>query len=536
MSIKDLLENPSWLAAYLRSKHFNSSSYLKSLTSLVAKLMALGKHRVGIDVSKLDKDSLPDRVGDGKQHPVIPTRLYFDVMTSLNDDIAFYSRYQNELRKFIGRFKDPTYGKCLDVQKRLGGDVETNPQPTFLEAAENSNLSEFFKAESCDNTNSLMSLIGKIQYSIALSIHMYTGMRRDEALRLTYSCLDSDSFTLPSNNKVSVSLISTTTKFTGFRKEVRWYAPDDVIAAIELGKALCRGLSECAGCSVVDAPLLISPAVIQVKSRSKIKPVVFKKRHKPKWFSRLIITPDDYKELIETDEDRDWASESDFAIGKTWHLTSHQFRRSLAFYAANSGLVSLPSLRRQFKHLSLAMARYYTNGFENLATMFGMYNAETSEYEIPSDHFIFEFQSGVPIATVNRLMNDIFNSDETLFGKRGGYIERVRNSNKDEIAILEIRSDTEKRVHNGELAYKDTLLGGCLSTKKCDSAMLGDFYNCIGCDESAIKQSKLEAEILQLETEVSNYTPGTGEYQVTLEALNKLKAFHTHRMASTGTN
>jgi hypothetical protein len=94
----------------------------------------------------------------------------------------------------------------------------------------------------------------------------------------------------------------------------------------------------------------------------------------PKWLAEVIITKEDYKELIETDEEKDWASIDKFQIGQPWPLTTHQWRRSIAFYAANSGLVSMPSLRRQFKHLSLAMSRYYAKGFENLATMFGCYN------------------------------------------------------------------------------------------------------------------------------------------------------------------
>jgi hypothetical protein len=141
---------------------------------------------------------------------------------------------------------------------------------------------------------------------------------------------------------------------------------------------------------------------------------------------------------------------------------------------------------------------------------------------VPSDHIILEFQSGLPIATANRPLNDAFNSEVQLCGKRGGYIERVRSKAGNGATIFEVREETERRVHDGELDYKETLLGGCLKPSTCEHAMLGDCYNCIGRDDSVVKRPNLEAEIELMEAELKQYKVGSGEYQVTYDTLSKL--------------
>lgn len=67
-----------------------------------------------------------------------------------------------------------------------------------------------------------------------------------------------------------------------------------------------------------------------------------------------------------TSWDRDFNEDEKFHVGSVWAFASHQFRRSLACYAASSGFVKLPTLNRQFKHLTLAMTRYYSRNFKML--------------------------------------------------------------------------------------------------------------------------------------------------------------------------
>ena len=49
-------------------------------------------------------------------------------------------------------------------------------------------------------------------------------------------------------------------------------------------------------------------------------------------------------------------------VGQPWALSTHQFRRTLAFYCIKNRLGTLVALKQQFKHLYLAMTEWYTNG------------------------------------------------------------------------------------------------------------------------------------------------------------------------------
>jgi hypothetical protein len=67
------------------------------------------------------------------------------------------------------------------------------------------------------------------------------------------------------------------------------------------------------------------------------------------------ITQEDIVELKLIDPHRAWEAEPDFAVGAGWPFTRHQLRRTLALYAQRSGLVSLPSLKRQLQHITQEM-------------------------------------------------------------------------------------------------------------------------------------------------------------------------------------
>ena len=135
--------------------------------------------------------------------------------------------------------------------------------------------------------------------------------------------------------------------------------------------------------------------------------------------------------------------ETEFQIGGDWRIKSHQLRRSLAFYGSNSSFLSLPNVKKQFKYTGLAMAQYYRRNFNKLITIFGHYNEETKKLEVPKDYVLFEFQTGIPLDKAKVILEEVFNVEEKIFGKRGSYIERVRDGvGQDNIIIKEAIKDT----------------------------------------------------------------------------------------------
>lgn len=222
-------------------------------------------------------------------------------------------------------------------------------------------------------------------------------------------------------------------------------------------------------------------------------------------------------------------------VGAQWPLSSHQYRRSLAFYAINAGFVSLPSLSSQFKHLTQMMTRYYSNGSDNFKSIFGYYDEDLNDFVIPSGHISFELQSGVPLAVSNQVLMDLFAGEEPLFGATGSFIETLRNSiGSDEVRILEFKKETEKRVARGDMAYRKTLLGGCMKVGRCDDFILGNITECLSCPASVIKAEKLRNSIETTEMEIKGYNPGSGEYQVANHELSLLRDYEQRRVRKAG--
>ncbi|MBF4348553.1 hypothetical protein EAY19_21050, partial [Vibrio anguillarum] len=76
----------------------------------------------------------------------------------------------------------------------------------------------------------------------------------------------------------------------------------------------------------------------------------------------FVITKDDYQECLESNPRSQVKVEKQVVVGQPWPMSTHQFRRTLAFYCVKNRLSSMVALKQQFKHLYLAMTEWYTNG------------------------------------------------------------------------------------------------------------------------------------------------------------------------------
>lgn len=298
-----------------------------------------------------------------------------------------------------------------------------------------------------------------------------------------------------------------------------------------MGQAICRGLSKIYKTDVNDMPLLLNPSIIVRKGDIEVGVTIWRVEAKPESLATsILIEQSDLAELAATDPGRDFSAENSFAVGMPWNLTSHQFRRSLAFYGSSSGFISLPSLKKQYKHMTLQMARYYANNFENLKTIFGYYDPEKKEFVLPQNHMAYEFQMGMPMSVAYDILTEVLGENIPLFGGVGSYINKQRQRLvSGEAHIADVRAETMKRVANGHLRYRPTLLGGCTKVGECDSYLLGDFTTCLSCEGSIIKPQKLDEAIQDAERELTVYEEGSGEYQITKGDWDRLIRYR-HRL------
>ena len=533
MSIGKLVSSPAYFASYLR--YIKSSevgqTHRSILRALLKHMVLFGEERLGYrlqGVFDLDFGIDGERA---QQHPVIPTRIYLGLINQLGDNLDYIYPYADGLESLISSFADRKYGYTKTHQRKKLRLKVGELRSDFEEARKIHGVDALFNGDyACSDRGVLSSVILKIQFVIKNILHLYTGMRDQEVLRLPYDCMRDEEYISNTSDDQGeirdrpkfVKVLSTSTKFTGVHASESWLAPDDVVRAVLLAQAICRGLAMILGVPVRDLPLFMNPAVIN-RENVKVGVPYWNPVSKPGFLKSFTIEEKDIQELVHTDPNRDYSQEKEFFVGEPWPLTSHQYRRSLAFYASSSGFVSLPTLRKQFKHLSVQMTRYYSNNFEKIKTVFGFYDPETDEFVLPKGHFIFEYQTGVPISIAYDLIVNVLGSDSPLFGGVGKYVTKQREISFDSnVSVFESRAEVQKDVLDGKISYSDTLLGGCTKPGRCDSYMLGDVTSCLSCDGAAINPDKVDAFIAQSYRELDRYEKRSAEYQITKSELDDL--------------
>lgn len=532
LTLKQLFSVPVYLAAFISQVKVDGGF----LSGVIRGLIKVGVKRLGYEVVNPKKFNLK-RVPT-EQHPVIPTRIYLNVINRAGDLLDHIYKGVLIYEKFIACFADDYYGLQHDLQKSHGLGGRSMHRPDMAEAIRDHGLEEvfvdFFK---CPHKRRLQTMLLRMQHVVKIIIHVYTGMRDQEVLRMPYSCLSKrvvrkptlDGRGIQRDCSQSINLISTATKFSGYKKQAVWFAPLEVMKAVEVAQAICRGLARLHRIDLNDnLPLFLNPSVVgNAKRKSDIGVAAFSTEEMSELFAEsIVIRTGDLQELRQTDPARDFSKSKKFDIGNSWLLTSHQFRRSLAFYGCSSGFISLPTLRSQFKHMTVQMARYYSNHYENLRTVFGYYNDENGEFDLPSSHFAFEYQMAMPTSVANQLIADLLLKEEPLFGGTGSYMEKQKKSVKDgAVKIENLRAETERRVRNGTLSYRPTLLGGCTKVGRCDSFLLGDFAACLSCEGAIIQTNKLEWGVKDALEELTLYPLDSGEHQVVKRDLELLMAF-----------
>lgn len=535
LSLSELFSNKWYLAAY--AKTLENKRRRQKVHALLGHLNIIGEERLGY---KVVNDSNLHEKCEHNQHPLIPTRIYLEMINFLTERVGYLKAKTERLEFFIKEFSDPFYGinkKGQKKQQRAQGIVNPIIRPTIQEAIVDHDLQDVFLHPDykINGRAKLVGALARIQYEMKSLIHLYTGMRNDEVNRLKYDCVskltldkpilgDSGDVLVPGNY---VELLSTTTKFTGYKKEDSWLAHPIVVDAITVLRRIVRGYASMVSLDTEECPLLISTVKIFMKNhfeKDRVEVTIFKETakqfcNKP----QFKIREEDYDVLQASDPTRDFSLDSTFQCGQRWPLTTHQFRRSLAFYAVNSGFVSLPTLMRQFKHLSQEMSKYYSRNNENVKTIFGHYDVKERKYVLPLSHVAYEVQIGMSLATAEALLADLLDDSVSLHGKTGGYIERERGKLKNgEVLVEEFKEETANRVHSGEMSYRKTLLGGCTNRETCECSILGEFADCLSSKCAVIASSNVENLIASTRRELHCYEPGSVEYLSTKSELEEL--------------
>lgn len=516
-TITKIIENNILLNSYINNKCSNLGK-VQCLSSTLVFLDNLSNRSTQInfqrnkDIFKLLKSKINDFSAEHHQTSIIPSRILAESIRQRWIQIEEIETNLTNLIKFLDM--------CIESERFASSETminkykwDCNKTLQWKEAINFYQLNNLFKKYSLKNRINFKGFITKMQGTCKHLLHAYTGMRNGEMLNTQSNCLES----VPTNSRIC-RIISTTSKFTGTNQNAKWVTSKEVERIIFILRSINQVIAKHYNLNLNDLPLFLSGNIFVEKGKIRDNENIRAKRK----FDKRDELPLDYSSLRLTIEDKQEIEEIDFnknirdlEIGLPWEFKTHQYRRSLAIYSIQSGLVSLGALQIQMKHLFREMTLYYGNGASYARKLF----------DIPKEHIANDLDALKPeLDTLAYIKNVIF-SDEKLFGAHESFVENntKQNNHKFKTYFLENRDKTLKQFKNGEIAYKETALGGCIATEACDSRLTRSITACFDCHGGVLKKSKVDNVIQKQKEFISFLDPSSIEYRTEVEDLNRLE-------------
>jgi hypothetical protein len=223
------------------------------------------------------------------------------------------------------------------------------------------------------------------------------------------------------------------------------------------------------------------------------------------------ISAEDLDELNQLELGRGWGR-SGIEVSKRWPLAMHQLRRSLSVYAHRSGMVSLPALKAQLQHITDEMRAYYADGWSRAVNLV-----------FDKNHFSHEWNAAKAESTYFGLTGALqiaFEEGDRLLGRGAQRMEQIVSGRS--------RQQTLALVKSGAIAYRETVLGGCVSTEECKAIPLDPInFGCVesNCVNVVVLSKRLDMVIRSQESVVSQLERDAGgsvEQRLETEHLKRM--------------
>ncbi len=460
------------------------------------------------------RKSFPETT-DTVQTLLIPSEIYQGILKKTIDDLDRFLEHEEAI-KFLFQIRTLARDKGVSLDKKLDAGPLTKNQAARVTIQwnklmqENSKVSMALKELSeagiskSESWAGLMDNLNRWQLRCAILIAAFTGMRKSELLAIPLNGFK----TLNTSNGAIPVVWSTTTKLenNGVPRFTKWVTSSIVEAAFKVARIIAEGaLAWSDDRRITDVKEQETPLFLSVEYGKKGIPHP-QFRFTTTSFNGRLASVDLYKKELQVSE-QDIAETSWFLygenvpscikVGEAWPLTFHQFRRSMAVYAAASGRVSYPVLKAQLKHISMVMTVYYSDSNSRAVNILG------NEAEVKALRAEWaDAKARVEADDLYKLLE----SGQPLAGSAGKRL-RAQQARVELPDFLESRKMTKQAVKNGKIRYRPTLVGGCMSVKPCNKGAGVLASACISCEDSvflpgskaALEQTKefYEAELAE---------------------------------------
>ncbi len=362
IQIKHIFENKHCLIKYI-SNNSNKKDRIQCISSILTFLDKFSNDITKINYKRNKEvffliDEIKKTFHSKNQTELIPSRILAESIRQRWKQIEDIEHNLFNLMNFFTEFIKST--RFAASNSRINSlSWSCNKTIPWENAVNKFNLHELFNKYEINNRLNFRSFLTKIQGTCKNLIHAYTGMRKGEVLNIKNNCLES----LSTENGIC-RIISTTSKLTGTNKYAKWVTSKEIERIFFILNSINKIVAKNYNLNVNEFPLFVSSNIFIMKdSNNIIKNVKTKCKFDamdelPLNYSLLTLTIEDKKEIEEIDFNK---KTKDLEIGKPWQFKSHQYRRSLAVYSIQSGIVSLGALQIQLKHLFKEMTLYYSN-------------------------------------------------------------------------------------------------------------------------------------------------------------------------------
>jgi hypothetical protein len=432
-----------------------------------------------------------------QQTPIIPSKIYSHVLSALSQELRQIEEVLPDLLQYLADSFHSSRGGYPSLPPGLMRYSEHLQQPGSIRGSQ------------------IAAWVSNAYVVCGAVICANTGMRRNEVQQLPLAPLSH--FTHA--GKTHACIRGYTTKFNnGVGQEVTWITNALGAKAAELASKLATHIHSLHGASSTEDGLLLFPRHgfgsygEYMGRKSQSADLV-----REKLFLRIVpkIESEDIEELERIDFERSWQDDPKFKPGLLWPFSLHQLRRSLAVYAHRSGLVSLPSLKAQLQHLTQEMSMYYAKGSPF---------AETVLFD--KDHFAVEWNASKVISDYLGYALNVLMSDERLFG--GAAAWAASQAVKSSPVSVYSREHAVQMFKRGEIAFRETPIGGCTSTTQCDSSPFNPLpLECLesNCKNLVVSPRKLQRAVESqtiLVQKLETASPNSVEYRMEKRGLEIL--------------
>lgn len=479
-----ILTHPEWMTQELKGMN---QTYLYSTTSLINTLWRqqenLGiRKKIQLQTLRrvLSKESKTRP--QYRQTPLIPSRVYCEILACLINRMEII---EGELELLLN-----AYTKCKQASRSIS-ETSSAQQPKAHKRNELSSIINQLNFLGYDPMGEvpiqqfITTRIGLHQVTLMTIVIAFSGMRIGEASILP---LDKVLAEFQQYGSVHYELQGYTHKFNeGVKQSASWITSHQGARAVKLAQRIARKILQEhkippeAGQQALLFPSTENPYMCR-ESKS-----VTNHRNSLREIICPIITQSDIDELDSLEMENSWERD-DIEVDLRWPLTFHQLRRSLAVYAHRSGMVSLPALKAQLKHITEEMALYYSDGFSRAVNLV-----------FDKNHFSHEWNAAKSESSYYAYALSVLFNDDNLLGRGSQHMANVIESRSQE--------DTFRLFQENKIAYRETPLGGCVSTEPCKIEPMEPIpYQCLekNCINQVVSSKRLDHIIQFQESAVAS--------------------------------